>query len=96
MKCFTSLPAIIAYTVSMMLISPAAADMVCNDADVLRRLLKANHSEIPAEQGVTTTGELVQVLVADDGSWTVLVINGEGHACLVAVGQEWRTQEAER
>jgi len=54
-------------------------------ADFARR-----HQEQVVATGLTATGTVIEVLASSDGkTWTVLVSNPVGFACINAVGTDW-------
>jgi len=53
--------------------------------------LAAKYQEAPVAIGVTNSGGLVEVLSTGDGqTWTIIVSNPDGTACLLAAGEGWR------
>lgn len=61
-------------------------------ADVLAHAEK-EWKEKSVGRGVTSTGGLFEVLVSEDGAWTVLLTTPAGLSCLIASGQGWRALE---
>lgn len=71
----------------------AAAGQACSPrSDVLGHLAK-KYGEAPVAIGVTNKGGLVEVLTTGDGAtWTIIVSQPNGTACMVAAGEGWRTK----
>lgn len=85
---------IIAFAVLMFLlaVAPAFAATCAPRAVVLERFLET-HGEEPNAVGLTL-GErpmLMELLVSESGSWTMIVTTREGIACIVSAGEnfEW-------
>ncbi len=70
-----------------------AAQTACSPrSDVLGHLAK-KYGEAPVAIGVTNKGGLVEVLTTGDGTtWTIIVSQPNGTACMVAAGEGWRTK----
>lgn len=62
----------------------------CGPHDRLVKSLAANYQEKTAAIGITNTGSLIEVLVSDKGTWTIIVTSPEGHSCIVSAGDDWR------
>ena len=69
----------------------AAAAEVCDQhAKVLGQLAR-KYQEAPVGIGVTSSGNIVEVLTTGDGStWTIIVTTPQGVSCLVAEGEGLR------
>jgi hypothetical protein len=71
--------------------SGAWAQPQCGTRDGIERTLLQSYQESPILTGVTSNGGLVIVLATESGStWSILVASGDGMACLVAAGENWR------
>jgi hypothetical protein len=71
----------------------AAADpaAVCGPRKDIMAQLSQSFSEAPTAIGVTSTGELLQVLAsADKSTWTIVVSRPDGLSCIVAAGADWQ------
>lgn len=63
---------------------------VCQDYDQTAAWLKQEYKEEPIAGGLTHTGKLMQVFATEDGStWTVVMTNPDGTACVVSAGKHW-------
>ena len=51
--------------------------------------LAARYSEIPMARGLTQTGYVLEVLVSENGSWTIILTRPNGLSCLVSAGEDW-------
>jgi hypothetical protein len=58
--------------------------------------LKARFGEDLRWSGLTTTGQLLAITLAPDGTtWTAMAIMPDGRACLIAAGESWAEKPAE-
>lgn len=65
----------------------AGAQTACAPHDDMVRHLAGRYSEKPVAIGVTSRGHLLEMLASPDGrTWSVLVTNPGGLACLVLEG----------
>jgi hypothetical protein len=71
--------------------TPAEATKVCGDRDVILKRLEQRHEETPQALGLSSDGGVLEVLVAPDGGWTILVTYPKRATCIVAVGEAWQT-----
>ena len=67
----------------------AAAQTVCGPRVKFLTHLEQNYDERPAAMGVTSLGEIVEVLISEKRSWTIIVTHPSGRTCLVAAGEAW-------
>lgn len=63
---------------------------VCFDRESTFARLARNYGEVPAFRGVTSGGQLFEVLVGPGGSFTVFVSFPDGTACPTNSGDGWR------
>jgi hypothetical protein len=71
-------------------VSAVALTLQCVPREQIFDSLRASHGEVPAYRGVTASGELFEVLVGPDGSFTVFFTFPDGLTCPVAAGEGWR------
>ena len=69
--------------------SPALAQATCGALDVVRQALLDGYGEKPAMRGITAGGNVVEILMSATGSWTMLHVQPNGVACLMAAGEGW-------
>jgi len=70
---------------------PAAAANVCGERGAILKRLEQRHEETPQALGLSADGGVLEVLVAPDGGWTILVTYPKRPTCVVAVGEAWQT-----
>ncbi len=63
-----------------------ASSTVCGETDLLVRLLHGQDQERQRSMGMTARGELLELYVARDGTWTILMTGLDGGACIVDDG----------
>jgi hypothetical protein len=63
--------------------------VMCADHRELLSDFKDSYREERGAVGVTDSGQLLEVLVSPKGTWTMLVTQPHGPACVVATGQSW-------
>src|SRR5436190_596500 len=61
-----------------------------NPKEVMQYLLQ-QYGEKPAFSGALQTGNPFAVTVGPKGTWTLLVMRGDGLMCAVTAGNEWKT-----
>ena len=67
------------------------AAAVCGDRDAILKNLEQRHEEIPSAVGLSADGGVLEILVAPDGGWTILVTYPKRPTCVLAVGEAWQT-----
>jgi len=68
---------------------PAMAQVVCGDRGKFLERLADGYEGKPVAMGLASNGSVIEVLVSEHGSWTILVTSPEGESCLVASGEAW-------
>jgi hypothetical protein len=68
---------------------PANAVRICGERDVLLEQFAMQHAERPQALGLGADGGVIEVLVAPDGGWTMLVTYPQRPTCVVAMGEAW-------
>lgn len=87
-------------TIGLVLLAGARAALAdptrcVGEADALADL-KAQFGEDLRWSGLTTTGQLLAITLAPDGTtWTAMAILPDGKACLIAAGDSWAEQPAQ-
>lgn len=74
--------------------NPAHAQTSCDVRKSLLAKLDTSYDEQPVAIGVASTGNVVELLVSANGTWTILVTRPNGIACVAAVGEDWQALEA--
>jgi hypothetical protein len=73
--------------------APAGAQMVCGKrADILRQLSE-KYGETRRSMGLAQGQGVVELYASDEtGSWTILMTNPQGVACMMAAGQAFQIE----
>jgi hypothetical protein len=70
----------------------AEAAAVCAERGQLLKGLAQKHAETPLARGLSADGGVVEVLVAPDGGWSLVVTYPKKPTCVVAVGEAWQSR----
>lgn len=73
--------------------APSQAQQICAERVGILKHLDKNHKEAPQALGVTASGQVVELLVSDKGTWTIIVTAPNGVSCLIAAGESWESIE---
>ena len=68
-------------------------DVPCDRTENVARVLKQVHDEVVVKQGIGPEGELIQLYLSKEGSFTVVVVLGNGMSCSAASGEAWGETE---
>lgn len=83
----------LAAAIAMTLAAPAAeARFSCAPRDVVLQRLEQDFRERPVGAGLVAGGQMVELLISRDGTWTLVVTGPNGVSCMVAVGDSWEWQ----
>jgi hypothetical protein len=69
-----------------------ASGEVCAERGVFLDKLGAAFGEVPVAAGLGTDGNVVEVLRAPDGGWTMIVTDPDGMTCVMAAGEAWQSR----
>jgi len=72
-------------------VGAAQAAPVCGDRDAILKNLEQRHEELPSAVGLSADGGVLEILVAPDGGWTILVTYPKRPTCVLAVGEAWQS-----
>ena len=82
----------IAFAAALMavfLCAPAAAQNICAARDEVVQRLWDRWQEAQVALAVINDGKLLEIFVSERGSWTVIISDPNGRACVASAGQEW-------
>lgn len=82
-------------TVAALFATAVSAQPVCGPRDKFVSHLAKNHAEQTTAMGLASNGRIVEVLSAEDGSWTIIITQPNGHSCVVAAGEAWEAFKAD-
>jgi hypothetical protein len=66
-----------------------AATPRCAAHEEMVKVLATHYSEAPKAVGLVNENRVVEIFVSKAGSWTILVTQPGGNACILAAGQDW-------
>jgi hypothetical protein len=67
-----------------------AAAMQCANHDNMAKALTGKFKETRRAMGLVNTSAVMEVFMSPQGTWTVLVTDTKGIACIAASGEEWQ------
>jgi hypothetical protein len=70
-------------------VSWAGEGQACRDRLEAVARLGRSYGEFPLAIGTTFNGQLAELLVSKAGTWTFIVTDRNGRACMVASGKNW-------
>ena len=74
----------------ILLAFPAMAQSpMCAHRPVVIDGLKAEFNEVPAARGIVKNGDVVELLLSPEGTWTVVVSHPTGKTCVILGGEVW-------
>ena len=68
---------------------PARAQVACGERAQVLEHFERRHREQPRAIGILDSGEVLEVLASENGSWTLIVTTTSGIACVIGAGQAW-------
>ncbi|WP_230530286.1 hypothetical protein [Microvirga roseola] len=74
---------------------PASAQMACAPRDEVIDALGQKYDEAPVGIGLMRPNQVLELLVSDTGSWTLLVTLPTGRSCIMGAGENWETMTVE-
>jgi hypothetical protein len=87
---FASLAAIAALSLG----APSALAAACAPHAEFAKHLEMNYKERIEGIGVANDGSLFQIFTSENGSWSLLITNGQKISCIVAAGDMWVSKPA--
>jgi hypothetical protein len=79
----------LALATAVMLAPVPAGASVCLERNKLVSYLAERFSEKPRALGLVQSANVMEVYVSGQGTWTIVVTNPHGLACIVAAGDTW-------
>ncbi len=67
----------------------AHAQSVCDQRAKFVTELAQKYLEAPVAFGLTSTGQVIEVLASGTGSWTMIITSTDGTSCALAAGESW-------
>jgi hypothetical protein len=69
--------------------SAAAVEVQCAKHSLMMDLLTKKFSERPIALGTVNQDRYMQLFVSSAGTWTILMTETSGRACILAAGENW-------
>lgn len=90
---FTSAFIFTAILATAAIVAPAEAQQqtLCGLRDEMGKMLDQRFGETPQAGGIVGD-RIVELLVSQTGSWTLLITSTDGRACVVTGGEDWTDQ----
>ena len=73
----------------------ASAAMQCGRHDAVTEALTKKYQESRRIMGVVNARMVMEVFMSPKGTWTILLTNTSGTACIAAAGEEWQEMPVE-
>lgn len=68
--------------------NPAQAQAICGLRDDMGKMLAQRFGEEPKAAGLVGD-RVVELLVSQTGSWTILITGADGRSCVITGGEDW-------
>ena len=68
----------------------ASAGAACGSHDALAKSLTTKFKEARRVMGVVNAKAVMEIFMSPQGTWTVVVTDTKGTACIIATGQDWQ------
>jgi hypothetical protein len=65
----------------------APGAQICDQRDVIVASLSERYGEAAQSIGLDTGGNLLEIFASTEGTWTAILTNPRGQACIVAAGE---------
>ena len=77
---------------ALFLSAPSAnAEQFCASRDTALVQLEKQFGELISGRGLAANGKrMIELLVSEKGSWTVLISEPDGRSCVMASGESWQ------
>jgi hypothetical protein len=84
------LAAVLAALVPFFGTAAEAAPPPCGNHDAMTTALATKFKEARRVMGVVNARAVMEIFMSAEGTWTVLVTDTSGTACVIATGQDWQ------
>ncbi len=74
----------------MVTVAPVHAKDLCGSREMVVSHLGDAYGEKPTVMALASSGGIIQVLVASDGTWTMIITRPSGVTCIVEFGEGWQ------
>ena len=84
------LAAVLAAVTLFSTVGVASAAAPCGSHDAVAKTLSTKYKEARRIMGVVSAKAVMEIYMSPQGTWTVLVTDIAGTACIIATGQDWQ------
>ena len=78
---------------SLVSLADDAAAAVCGEREAMTQQLAEQYQERSESMGLTSDGNLLEVYLSEQGTFTVLLVSPKWVACVVAAGEAWEQKD---
>jgi hypothetical protein len=71
-------------------VGDASAATPCGSHDAVAKTLTTKFKEARRIMGVVNAKAVMEIFMSPQGTWTVVVTDTRGMACIIATGQDWQ------
>jgi len=90
-QMFRSLLIAVLAAVSHLVAAQATADQFCADRVTMISHLIQDYHESRTGIGLASSGSVIELFTADNGTWTILKTAPDGRTCVVGTGEAWES-----
>ena len=90
-----SFAAAVAFAAILAVGQPAAANSKCAAHDDIVKVLNKKYQETRHALAVVSATAVMEIFLSPEGTWTMLVTNTQGVACITASGEAWQDVKVE-
>ena len=84
------LAAVLAAVTLFSSVGVASAAAPCSSHDAVAKSLTTKFKEARRIMGVVNAKAVMEIFMSPQGTWTVVVTDANGTACIIAAGQDWQ------
>lgn len=77
--------------ISLTAFAPPVHAMSCGDRIDGITELKDRYGEEPAAMGLTSSGEVIELFISENGTFTIITTGPDGLSCLMLSGDSWES-----
>ena len=94
-RTITRISAVCCLVTGAIAFSAEAEAALCGERDEIRKLLTDRYQESSRGVGLVSDKGVVELLISETGTWSILMTTATGSTCIVAAGHTWQELAAE-
>ena len=94
-KTLKRMTAVCCLSIGAIIFSADAEAVFCCERDEIRKLLTDRYKESSRGVGLVSDKGIVELLISETGTWSILMTTPAGSTCIVAAGHTWQELVAE-